>query len=217
MNYKKIYDSLISRGVTRIITGYSEKHHIIPRCIGGTNESSNLVSLTPEEHFVAHQLLVKIYPGEDKLVFALVIMSGKNPTTNRLFGWHRRKLADAQRKAKTGKKMPPRDPEHTRKIAEANTGKKHTQETKDQISRTKMGTEPWNKGKKSLTEPWNKGTIGVCVAWNKGQKMMPQTEERKQKTSEAMKASYQRRKAKNEFNQESCCGDLQSTHSSGSN
>ena len=178
MDYKKIYDALISRAQNRNLEEYREKHHIVPRCMNGTDDETNLVFLTPEEHFVAHQLLVKIYPDNDKLIFALVIMSGKNSTTNKLFGWHRRKLSETQRKLHTGTKMPPRDPEHTRKIAEANTGKRHTQETKDQISQAKLGTEPWNKGKSGSQIAWNKGIkTGVktegCfkkggTPWNKG-------------------------------------------------
>jgi hypothetical protein len=62
MNYKKIYDNLISKGRNRVLNCYVERHHIIPKCMGGTDDEENLVELTPEEHYVAHQLLVKIYP-----------------------------------------------------------------------------------------------------------------------------------------------------------
>jgi hypothetical protein len=33
------------------------KHHIIPRHMGGTNDRSNLIELTVEEHAEAHRLL----------------------------------------------------------------------------------------------------------------------------------------------------------------
>ena len=33
MDYQKIYNNLINREITR--TGYVEKHHILPRCLGG--------------------------------------------------------------------------------------------------------------------------------------------------------------------------------------
>ena len=39
MNYQKIYDTLINRAKDRIYAGYTEKHHIIPRCMGGNDES----------------------------------------------------------------------------------------------------------------------------------------------------------------------------------
>jgi hypothetical protein len=35
------------------------KHHIIPRHMGGTNDRSNLIELTVEEHAEAHRLLYK--------------------------------------------------------------------------------------------------------------------------------------------------------------
>ena len=99
MNYKNIYDSIINRAKNRILVGYKEVHHIVPRCIGGEDESDNLVALTPEEHYVAHQLLVKIYPLESKLVFAAHRMcSNKNGRKNKLYGWLRRKHADATSK-----------------------------------------------------------------------------------------------------------------------
>ena len=60
MNYQKIYNKLINRAKNRNIMGYVEKHHIIPKCLGGEDCKTNLVNLTPEEHYLAHQLLVKI-------------------------------------------------------------------------------------------------------------------------------------------------------------
>ena len=39
MNYQKIYNNLINRAITR--TGYVEKHHIMPRCLGGLNNKEN--------------------------------------------------------------------------------------------------------------------------------------------------------------------------------
>ena len=92
MNYSKIYNQLIERAKTRILEGYSEKHHIIPKCLGGSNNSENLVKLTPEEHYVAHQLLVKIYPDKPKLVFAAHKMCQGRPG-NKLYGWLRRKYS----------------------------------------------------------------------------------------------------------------------------
>lgn len=93
MNYKNIYENLIERGKNRTFLSYSERHHIIPRCMGGKDSKDNLVELTPEEHYLAHQLLVKIYPENFKLVFAVHRMcSGRN---NKLYGWVRRRHAEA--------------------------------------------------------------------------------------------------------------------------
>ena len=178
MDYKGFYDRLISRAQTRTLTEYCEIHHILPRCMGGEDNAENLVELTPEEHFVAHELLVKIYPNEDKLIFALLIMSGKNPTTNKLFGWHRRKLSETQKKLKTGVKRGAQSQAHRDAIGAANAGENNGMH----------GKTPWNKGLKTGIkssgsfqkgdEPWNKGKpTGVksagCfpkgnVPWNKG-------------------------------------------------
>jgi hypothetical protein len=38
-----------------------ETHHIIMHSIGGSNNKLNLVNLTLREHYVMHELLVKVY------------------------------------------------------------------------------------------------------------------------------------------------------------
>ena len=76
---------------------YYEKHHIIPLCCDGTNKKDNLVLLTPEEHYLAHQLLVKIYPKNSGLVFAAVRMTmspnGKR-MNNKLYSWLRKRHSE---------------------------------------------------------------------------------------------------------------------------
>ena len=74
MNYRQHYTNLISRARNRVLEIYTESHHIIPRCLGGTDDPLNLVDLTPEEHYVAHQLLVKMYPSNRSLIFAAHLM-----------------------------------------------------------------------------------------------------------------------------------------------
>lgn len=96
MDYKAVYDSIINRARSRKLEGYKELHHIIPRCLGGTDDTSNLVPLTAKEHFVCHQLLVKIYPDNRKLVFAVTAMSRlqKSKRLNcREYKWIREKLS----------------------------------------------------------------------------------------------------------------------------
>lgn len=64
-----------------------------PRCLGGGNEPGNLVRLTPEEHYLAHQLLVKIHPTVPGLVTAAVTMTANRPG-NKLYGWLRRRVSE---------------------------------------------------------------------------------------------------------------------------
>ena len=78
MNYLRVYNQLIAKSKIRsatkkeadLILGYSERHHIIPKCMGGDNTLNNLCFLSAREHFIAHFLLIKIYPKEYKLVYA---------------------------------------------------------------------------------------------------------------------------------------------------
>ena len=98
MKYDKIYDDLIERARGRLIEGYVEKHHIVPRCMGGSDDASNLVPLTPEEHYIAHQLLVKIHPTHYGLLNAAIAMTKELTYTqrskNKMYGWLKRKLYD---------------------------------------------------------------------------------------------------------------------------
>jgi len=61
MNYKKIYDSIINKRIIVQYDGYNERHHIIPKSLGGTDDKKNLVMLSAREHFLCHYLLTKIY------------------------------------------------------------------------------------------------------------------------------------------------------------
>ena len=70
MDYKKIHDNLIERAKNRKLDGYVEKHHIIPKCMNGTNEPNNLVELTSREHFLVHWLLHEMYPENSDLRYA---------------------------------------------------------------------------------------------------------------------------------------------------
>lgn len=79
MDYTKLYDQIIKRAKDRsqlFNPGYVEKHHILPRSLGGDDSPDNLVSLTFREHFIAHQVLVKKYlqlndiPRAKKMIYA---------------------------------------------------------------------------------------------------------------------------------------------------
>lgn len=81
MNYKNIYTQLIERSRTEKRVKhqgiYYEEHHIVPKCLGGTNDPENLVLFTAREHFIAHWLLTKIYPNEPSIIFAFNSFSMK--------------------------------------------------------------------------------------------------------------------------------------------
>jgi hypothetical protein len=97
MDYMAIYTRIIERARDRNLTNvYSERHHIVPKCMKGNNDASNIVRLTPEEHYVAHQLLVKIYPGHIGIAMALKAMTmNKGHRNNKAYGWVKRLSAVA--------------------------------------------------------------------------------------------------------------------------
>jgi len=71
--YKKWYFNICSKKYD----GVTEKHHIIPKSIGGTNESYNLVELSPKAHFICHWLLTKMLAkrsDREKMYYAFNFM-----------------------------------------------------------------------------------------------------------------------------------------------
>lgn len=82
MNYQKIYNQLVEKAKVRgldksKVPFYTEAHHIVPVCIGGSNEASNFVLFSGREHFIAHMLLWKAYPENVSLMRAAHIMSSR--------------------------------------------------------------------------------------------------------------------------------------------
>ena len=59
--YLNVYNSIILRAKAHRELDYKEMHHIVPKCVGGTDDSGNMVDLTAREHFLCHWLLTKIY------------------------------------------------------------------------------------------------------------------------------------------------------------
>lgn len=151
--YTKWYNSIISKAQTRALESYTEKHHIIPRSLGGTNLPDNLVKLTGREHFICHWLLMKMVtgPAREKMVYAFRMMrvtskdhSGnryETKLTSRIFAKYREEHIEIHSAYMRGKpnwkkglKMGPQSEEARRKNSQSNIGKN-------------LGKEPGNKGK----------------------------------------------------------------------
>ena len=102
MNYELHYNKLIERAKNRVLETYKERHHIVPRCMDGGDNKENLVDLTAREHFIAHILLVKMYPKEYGLIKAVNMMcmvsngQEERKIHNKMYGWLREKFSEAQ-------------------------------------------------------------------------------------------------------------------------
>ena len=160
---------------------YFEIHHIIPKCLGGTNDQTNLVLLTPEEHFIAHLLLTKIYPDNHSIVFAAWMMtasSDKNPRNNKAYGWLKRRFSKAMSESK--KQLPPEKNPMFGKFGKDNPnfGKKRTSEQCKRISDSLLGDKHPMFGKFGKDNP------------NFGKK---RTEEQKQKLKKPKSEEHKRK------------------------
>jgi hypothetical protein len=113
----------------------------MPKCVGGTNEADNLVLLTAKEHFVCHQLLVKIYPNNHKLVFALRMMcrsTTRHIRNNREYEWIRKIISKSHSDDQKGKSYGFKFPKGHKLTAGENNGmygKHHTTETRAKQSK----------------------------------------------------------------------------------
>jgi len=129
MNYFHQYNLIISRAKKRIIKTYTETHHIIPKCMCGSNCGDNLVELTAREHLICHRLLVKMYPDNISLHRAYNAMGTRCNFSSKLF-------------------------EKSRKfISEYQTGTKHPEETKQKMSKIRKGVLKSEETKKKMSKP----------------------------------------------------------------
>lgn len=76
MNYAEFIQNILdTRGRFACEDEYHERHHILPKCMGGTNDEDNLIDLYAREHFEAHRLLALENPNNDSLTYAWCCMA----------------------------------------------------------------------------------------------------------------------------------------------
>ena len=154
MNYQKLYNNIVRRGQNRILEGYSEKHHIVPRCMGGTDEVTNLVSLTPEEHYLCHLLLVKIHPKNIRLVKAAMFMVSSNNNVkrnNKAYGWLKRQYSEYMRGPNNPQKINPIKGEQHYAFGKKLSPDHFTENGKKVLADKMLG----NKNPCAGVKPWN--------------------------------------------------------------
>lgn len=146
--YFKWYKELTSKK-DRVLDCYTEKHHIIPRSLGGSNAADNLVVLTAREHFIAHLLLTKCTKGTDRksMAYALWNMVNRDKrgrTSSKMYENLRIKHSKFLSEELTGKNNPMFGKIHSEetrlKISEGVKGLKRSAETKRKISEANKGS-----------------------------------------------------------------------------
>jgi hypothetical protein len=165
MNYERIYQQFIAdrkaKEADLNASGeYYEKHHIIPRSLGGGDEPENLVALTARDHLYAHYLLVKKYENVDKFAFHKMLHAYHYVFTTKKLTWDeaeavriaemREKRAQMLSEANSGAGNPRfgavLSEEQKEKIATKLRGKKLKVETREKISKSLKGTRTGKDG-----------------------------------------------------------------------
>ena len=169
--YQKWYDQLIDRARNRTIKGYVERHHIVPKSLGGTDEESNLVDLTAREHLIAHMLLPRFAENKKPMWQALwcMVHMGEVKLTGRLYEQVKIEISAALK----GRKF---SPEHIANLSAAKKGRKMSPEFCAKMSVV-------HKGKKISPE-----TCAKISAALKGIKKSPETITKRQATRAANRA-----------------------------
>jgi hypothetical protein len=167
---KEYIDLCIAAINRKSIDGYTEKHHILPKCICESDiekkDKENLVVFTAKEHFIAHRLLSEMFDGyiKRKMLYALSALSFKKDGGRILSEDEYAITKEASRKAKKGI---PLSESHRQKIRESfakhnpNKGRKTSEETKQKQSLAKKGKPHYHsiETRKKLSE----SRIGLVI------------------------------------------------------
>ena len=137
--YTRWYQQIIESAKSNPYNGYTERHHTIPRSLGGVDSDENLVRLSGRQHFICHWLLTKMTEGQDwyKMINAMAIMKAESTyqeryntkITSRAFAYIRE--------------------EYAKYISDMNTGTKLTEEQCEKVRQSKLG-----KKREEFSEEW---------------------------------------------------------------
>lgn len=173
--YTRCYFLIVSAARQRkpIPSLYLEKHHIVPKCMGGTNNPDNIVPLTAREHFICHWLLTKMvvdahYSYKMKHALGRFVQSSslqKRNTSSRHYEIARKAISDARK------------------------GRKHTAESREKMSISRKGKPSRNKGRTGWFKQTPEAKQRISAA-NKGKTFAERFGEEGAKTAiEKMKSS----------------------------
>jgi hypothetical protein len=156
MNYELAYNNIINNAIKdnrkKGCGVYYEKHHILPKCLGGDDIKTNLVLLTAKEHYICHKLLCEIYPENNKLAFALWNMCRPNNRYQKRYIVSARAYKEAREHLSNTYK----------KRTAWNKGLKLSDKQLVNHATHKPGYQVWNKGKPSKYKGI-KRSMATCI------------------------------------------------------
>jgi len=146
-------------------SGYTERHHVIPKSIGGSNNADNLVNLSLRQHFVCHRLLTKMTEGKNKksMTFAVWRMATRMSINSHTYKFLREEACNAL-------------------IGHKGYFKSHTEESKQKIRDHQI--KKLSAMTKEERSSWVKRSMNSPETW---------TEERKQRISQSTKGKKKTR------------------------
>jgi hypothetical protein len=174
-----------------VLSGYKEKHHVIPKSFGGSNKKENLVELTAREHFICHWLLTKMTAGllKGKMIYAVwMLATNNNPhqkrekISSRKYEILKRLMAEKEISDETRRKM------GLGRLGKAppNKGVSMSEEQKEKLRQVNLGkTIPPEQVAKMLSTKEKNGTLRVVGSW----KPKPESIKKMQETVAEKKAN----------------------------
>jgi hypothetical protein len=213
--YKKWYNQITNRGKKSREPGL-ERHHIVPKSIGGTDDYSNITFITAREHFICHWLLIKIYPvGEEhwKMLNALRMMRAENPNqkryntkiTSRVYAGLKEEYSKLQSQKMSGENNPNFGRRWTEEQKKAHSekikGRKQTAEEKEKQIKAITGrkrkpfSQEWKANLSNSSAGKNNPRYGVEVSEETRKKISDKirgrkhTEEEKKRRADAIRGS----------------------------
>ena len=188
--YRKVYNNIINRGKLRgnnkkALNYYTEAHHVIPVCKGGTET----VLLTYKEHVICHYILYRLNLDDYSILQSVIaVMSIGNtlqerdtyrPSENTI-KYFSTKLSEFRKGLKHSE-------ETKKKISTSNKGRKMSQELKEHLKKLSTGRKASDETKKKMSESHKNLSEEIRNNISKAQKGRKHSEETKEKISKSNK------------------------------